>query len=298
MNADNEWLSRNPQKRERRSYGSNWQAYEARSSRAGSNGFSSSSRVNFRAESILVEGERAGLPHAGGANANMDRQIAVGGRRRQPAASSGMRVADQRIPGGNSGTSSLSSALASSLHASLTNPPSISVSLPDDLRSTLNKEQCSVVESILSGHSVFFTGPAGSGKSHILKTLQAANALGLSNNGQMNIVLTATTGVAACSIGGTTLHSFAGITPNASDVECVKRVMGNEYAKKRWRECDVLVIDEVSMMSKGLLDKLNFVASRVRNDRRSFGGMQLVLCGDFFQVSKVCLQCKFLLGLL
>jgi hypothetical protein len=164
-------------------------------------------------------------------------------------------------------------ALLSSLHSSVTNPPPITVRLPPEYRSTLNDEQCSIIESILSGNSVFFTGPAGSGKSHILKNLLKANQeLGetLSTGGTAggkNIVVTATTGVAACSIGGTTIHSFAGITPNSSDGECVKRIMGNEYTKKRWRECDVLVIDEISMMGSGFLDRLNFVSGRVRNDR-------------------------------
>jgi hypothetical protein len=163
-------------------------------------------------------------------------------------------------------------ALLSSLHSSVTNPPPITVRLPPEYRSTLNNEQCSIIESILSGNSVFFTGPAGSGKSHILKNLLKANSelgdtLLTGTAGCKNIVLTATTGVAACSIGGTTIHSFAGITPNSSDGECVKRIMGNEYAKKRWRECDVLVIDEISMMGSGFLDRLNFVSGRVRNDR-------------------------------
>jgi ATP-dependent DNA helicase PIF1 len=175
---------------------------------------------------------------------------------------------------------------------SLINPPPITVKLPPDLRVSLNEEQCLVVESILSGHSTFFTGPAGSGKSHVLSTLLKANGAGIggeNNNGQpRNIVVTATTGVAACNVGGITIHSFGGVgAGNGTMADMAKRVMGNEYTKQRWREVDVLVIDEVSMMAGSFLDKLSFIASRARNDRRPFGGIQLVLCGDFFQLPPV-----------
>jgi ATP-dependent DNA helicase PIF1 len=150
------------------------------------------------------------------------------------------------------------------------------------------------VESILSGHSTFFTGPAGSGKSHVLSTLLKANEESIGSAGgaptgkPRKIIVTATTGVAACNVGGVTVHSFAGVgagTGNAAEI--AKRVMGNEYTKARWREVDVLVIDEISMLAASFLDKLSFVASRARNDRRPFGGVQLVVCGDFYQLPPV-----------
>ena len=177
--------------------------------------------------------------------------------------------------------------------ASLKNPPPITVTLPKDLRSTLNDEQTRVVESVLSGHSIFFTGPAGSGKSHVLSTLLKANKAGIGgkNGKQRKVVVTATTGVAACNVGGVTIHSFSGVgAGNGSLAELAKRVMGNEYSKDRWREVDILVIDEISMMAGSFLDKLDFVASRARNDRRPFGGVQLVVCGDFFQLPPIDLN--------
>lgn len=332
---EDEWISRNPRKRDRRSYDSNWGVYEAR----GGNSFSNNgqaSRSSYPSSGlstgdIVVEGERVGMPHNGCAQQRSQQRSQQGGHQKQSNSyqqqqgkrqqqtagyqqqSSGhqhqqqsrIRVADHRgsaarignlpaqnpsnnhnqISYGNQGgfnnsgplsgrpsnNNPLPPGLAASLHAAITKPPPITVELPPELRSTLNKEQCSIVESVLSGNSVFFTGPAGSGKSHVLKSLLKANELGLGPNGTIgeskSIVLTATTGVAACSIGGTTIHSFAGITPNASAAECVKRIMGNEYAKKRWRDCDILVVDEISMMGAEFLDKLNFVAGRVRNDR-------------------------------
>ncbi|KAL7536983.1 hypothetical protein ACHAXR_007524 [Thalassiosira sp. AJA248-18] len=176
---------------------------------------------------------------------------------------------------------------------SLASPPQVTVNLPPNLRSTLNGEQCKVVESVLSGHSTFFTGPAGSGKSHVLSTLIKANEQGVGgrNGNPRKIVVTATTGVAACNVGGITIHSFAGVgAGTASAADMVKRVMGNEYTKGRWREVDILVVDEISMMAGSFLDKLSFVASRARNDRRPFGGVQLVVCGDYFQLPPIDLS--------
>jgi ATP-dependent DNA helicase PIF1 len=161
------------------------------------------------------------------------------------------------------------------------------------MRSTLNDEQCRVVESVLSGHSTFFSGPAGSGKSHVLSTLLNANEHGVGGRDgrPRKIVVTATTGVAACNVGGITIHSFAGIgTGSGSLSDLAKKVMANEYTKGRWREVDVLVIDEISMLSSTFLDKLSFIASRARNDRRPFGGVQLVVCGDFYQLPPIDLR--------
>jgi len=75
--------------------------------------------------------------------------------------------------------------------------------------------------------------------------------------------------------------------------------MGNDYARQRWRNVDILVIDEISMMPAAFLDNLDFIAKRARNDRRAFGGIQLVVCGDFFQLppvnlikNKFCFEAK------
>ncbi|KAL7519487.1 hypothetical protein ACHAWX_004240 [Stephanocyclus meneghinianus] len=316
-NSNNEWISRNPnlsRKRDRRSYDNNWDAYEARAGnnhfgRQRENGFSRRQQ-GLSADGIIVEGERVGVPHNGLHNSAPQHDAA----RNVGPSSSRIRIADYRGSAARIGVlpakvpppiayhstapalnapklnnQSINPSFTSVLLQSLTNPPPITVTLPPDLRSTLNTEQCQVVESILSGHSTFFTGPAGSGKSHVLQSLLAANSLGIGNDGRpRKIVVTATTGVSACNIGGTTVHSFSGAGPStASSVEMAKRVMGNEYAKQRWREVEILIIDEISMMAASFLDKLNFIAQRARNDRRPFGGVQLVVCGDFFQLPPI-----------
>jgi len=152
---------------------------------------------------------------------------------------------------------------------------------------TLNGMQRLVVESVLSGYSTFFSGPAGSGKSHVLNDILRLNDQG-DVTSKRRIIVTATTGIAACNVGGVTIHSWSGIGfGENSQSAMAARVMGNRFAKKRWNECDVLIIDEVSMLPAKLLDDLSYVASRVRNDRRIFGGIQVVLCGDFFQLPPV-----------
>ena len=210
--------------------------------------------------------------------------------------------------GNNNGTDGSSSSSSSSaagkldveqLAKSLQNPKS-TVTLSSSDAAGLSPEQRHVVEAVLSGHSVFFTGPAGSGKSHVLSTivrlLEDERYAIKNHKGQpRKIAITATTGIAACNVGGITINSFAGVgTAEGSVSEMAARVMGNEYSKKRWRDHDILVIDEISMMPGQFLDKLNFVAQRVRNNRSAFGGMQLLLCGDFFQLPPVNLsKCSF-----
>ena len=98
-------------------------------------------------------------------------------------------------------------------------------------------------EAVPAGEDVrktdrFFLFPR-SGKSHILASLIAANAQGIggTDGTPRKIVVTATTGVAACNVGGVTIHSFSGAgMGKGSPADLAKRVMGNEYSKGRWRE--------------------------------------------------------------
>eukprot|EP00752_Nemacystus_decipiens_P004875 g4437.t1 len=163
----------------------------------------------------------------------------------------------------------------------------------------LCEEQRHVIDLVLKGKSVFFTGAAGTGKSFLLKKLH--QALRYANKGP-NTFMTGTTGKAAVGIGGCTIHSFAGIgLGKESTPELVGRVQRSRNAQKRWGLCEVLVIDEISMMEADLFDKLNIVAQRMKGNSRPFGGVQLVLCGDFFQLppvgigrgsTKFCFQAK------
>ncbi|KAI7088466.1 ATP-dependent DNA helicase, partial [Hortaea werneckii] len=127
----------------------------------------------------------------------------------------------------------------------------------------------------------------GTGKSVLLREIIA----GLRKKYQREpdrVAVTASTGLAACNIGGVTLHSFAGIGLGKEEVpELVKKIKKNQKAKHRWMRTKVLVIDEVSMVDAELFDKLEAIARQLRNNGRPFGGIQLVITGDFFQLPPV-----------
>ncbi|BFY99883.1 hypothetical protein BsWGS_02923 [Bradybaena similaris] len=144
----------------------------------------------------------------------------------------------------------------------------------------LTAEQTRVLEVIMRGKNVFFTGSAGTGKSFLLKRI-------LGSLPPNHTFATASTGVAACHIGGTTLHSFAGIGSGKAPLpQCVELATRQKVAQQ-WRACKHLVIDEISMVDGDLFDKLETVARIIRKSDQPFGGIQLILCGDFLQLPPV-----------
>ncbi|KAJ5160191.1 ATP-dependent DNA helicase PIF1 [Penicillium canariense] len=152
----------------------------------------------------------------------------------------------------------------------------------------LSDEQRHVLDAVVEqGKSIFFTGSAGTGKSVLMREIIKK----LRNKFKREpdrVAVTASTGLAACNIGGVTLHSFAGIGLGKEAVpELVKKIKKNQKARNRWLRTKVLVIDEVSMVDGDLFDKLEEIARRIRNNGRAFGGIQLVVTGDFFQLPPV-----------
>lgn len=144
----------------------------------------------------------------------------------------------------------------------------------------LNDEQQQVFKACVGGKNVFFTGSAGTGKSFLLKKIISA----LPPDGT---VATASTGVAACLIGGVTLHSFAGIGTGEGTMKRCTELASRQMAAQVWRRCKTLIIDEVSMVDGEFFDKLESVARFIRRNDRPFGGIQLILCGDFLQLPPV-----------
>ena len=108
--------------------------------------------------------------------------------------------------------------------------------LPPESRATLTDERRRAVESALSGHSGFFTGPTGSRKPHVPSALLRANEEGISSamGRPCRIVVTATTGAAACNVGGVAINSFDGVgTGSGAPADVAGRVTGNEHARAR-----------------------------------------------------------------
>jgi ATP-dependent DNA helicase PIF1 len=164
---------------------------------------------------------------------------------------------------------------------------------PSEDEVSLSEAQKRVLDVIMQRKSVFFSGAAGTGKSFVLKILQdVLDRLKLNSV----VAFTAPTGVAACNIKGMTVHAWSGVGLAKESLEkLVAQVSRSREARKRWAEAEILVIDEISMLSAELFDIMSKVGSRVRNDPRPFGGLQVILCGDFFQLPPVGLgrNCRF-----
>ena len=131
---------------------------------------------------------------------------------------------------------------------------------------------------VLEHRNVLITGSAGTGKSFVLRQI-------ISSLKRENCAVTATTGIAAVLIGGSTIHRTFGLTPSS-----VKK--GNttptEKVKKVWKRLKVLIIDEVSMLNADLFMFLDKQARRCRQRLdEPFGGLQVVLVGDFYQLPPV-----------
>ena len=152
----------------------------------------------------------------------------------------------------------------------------------------LSDEQKSVLELVAEkGKSVFFTGSAGTGKSVLLREI-IKKMRDKYKREASHVAVTASTGLAACNIGGITLHSFAGFgLGKEAAPELVRKIRKNQKSKHRWLQTKVLIIDEVSMVDGELFDKLEEIARMIRNNGRPFGGIQLVITGDFFQLPPV-----------
>lgn len=97
--------------------------------------------------------------------------------------------------------------------------------------------------------------------------------------------ITSTTGISALLFGGVTIHSFLGIGLGQGSVESiVGKLYKRPHLRKRWCDLEVLIIDEISMLSPDLFDKLENIARRIRHNEEPFGGIQLILSGDFLQL--------------
>lgn len=151
---------------------------------------------------------------------------------------------------------------------------------------TLSEEQEKVLAAIMFGHkNVFFSGSAGTGKSYLLRTIirRLRNRYGPSA-----VAVTASTGLAATNIEGTTLNRFAGIGLGVeSAMALVGKIRHSRISTDRWKSTRYLIMDEVSMVDATMFTKLNEIAKTVRGIDKPFGGIQLIITGDFFQLPPV-----------
>jgi len=153
----------------------------------------------------------------------------------------------------------------------------------------LTIEQKRVFNLIKEGRNIVLTGPGGVGKSTLLQHINTARNC---NKQNIKSQLTAMTGAAAVIIGGQTLHSYLGVGLAIETPEIlVSKIMSRPQILLRWRTIELLIIDEISMLSNKLFSKLSTIAQIIRNNNRPFGGLQLLLSGDFLQLP--CIQDDF-----
>lgn len=150
----------------------------------------------------------------------------------------------------------------------------------------LSLDQVKALNIFKAGYNLFLTGPGGTGKTYLIRQMNA-----WSNIQGKKIQVCALTGCAAALLEckAKTIHSWSGIgMANGTEAEIVKRVVGKKYKKAALKAVDILIVDEVSMMSRKLfelLDRLLKVARRCFE--KPFGGVQLVFVGDFYQLPPV-----------
>ncbi len=133
------------------------------------------------------------------------------------------------------------------------------------------------------GKNVFLTGAAGAGKTYLLN--KYINYL---KDHKVEVAVTASTGIAATHLQGTTLHSWSGIgIKDQLSEEDLEKLLASKRVKRNYKKTKVLIIDEISMLHKHQLDMVDTIARYILESTEPFGGMQVVLCGDFFQLPPI-----------
>ena len=143
--------------------------------------------------------------------------------------------------------------------------------------------QKEALDILKTGRNVFLTGAAGSGKTFVLREyIKYLQDLGA------DIGITASTGIAATHMEGTTIHSWSGIgIRDKLSKDDLAEIVAKKHVIKNVAKASVLIIDEVSMLHHFRLDLIEKIIKKVKNSQEPFGGMQVVFCGDFFQLPPV-----------
>jgi len=144
-------------------------------------------------------------------------------------------------------------------------------------------DQGQALKVLQSGENVFLTGSAGTGKTFLLNQF-----IKYLKENDIRVGVTASTGIAATHLEGRTIHSWAGIgiEQEMNDSSINKLAKNKEFSKKI-RKTKVLIIDEISMFDARRLDLVDRICKVIREPFMPFGGIQIVLCGDFFQLPPI-----------
>tara|TARA_B100001093_G_scaffold361576_1_gene346304 strand:- start:34 stop:1353 length:1320 start_codon:yes stop_codon:yes gene_type:complete len=149
----------------------------------------------------------------------------------------------------------------------------------------LSQEQSVVFEKYLQGENIFITGVGGTGKTRLIQYI-AEDA----KNKDKKYQICAMTGCAAVLLNcyANTLHSWGGLgLARGSSNDVIKRVIKSKIRRKNWKNIELLVIDEVSMLSEKLLIILDTIAKIIKKNTKPFGGIQIIFAGDFHQLPPI-----------
>lgn len=149
----------------------------------------------------------------------------------------------------------------------------------------LNDEQLLCYNLAKSKKNLLITGSAGTGKSTVLKAI-----INYYKRNNINIGITASTGIAASIINGTTVHSYLKLGIGNKPVDELYNDLVNRKNKKDYNKLlklEVLIIDEISMIDNVLFSKIAAYLSLIKQIKKPFGNVQIILCGDFFQLPPI-----------
>lgn len=133
------------------------------------------------------------------------------------------------------------------------------------------------------GRNIFLTGAAGAGKTYLLN--QYIHYLKEHN---ISVAVTASTGIAATHLQGMTIHAWSGIgIKDALTQKDLEQLLTSKRVKSHYKKTKVLIIDEISMLHPHQLDMVDTIARYILGRDVAFGGIQVILCGDFFQLPPV-----------
>lgn len=143
--------------------------------------------------------------------------------------------------------------------------------------------QKDALDILKMGRNVFLTGPAGSGKTYVLNEY-----ISYLKRAGVEVAITASTGIASTHINGMTIHAWSGlgIKNTLTDYD-LEGMMEKQYLYKRFEKAKVLVIDEISMLSGNQLTMVEWICRTFKHNDKPFGGLQVILCGDFFQLPPI-----------
>lgn len=149
--------------------------------------------------------------------------------------------------------------------------------------------QSQALKILQSGDNVFLTGSAGSGKTFLLNQF-----IDYLKSNKTKVGITASTGIAATHINGRTIHSWIGMgIAKKMNVKQVKKILKRKDLLQRIKSSQVLIIDEISMLDAACLDLVDKICKAAKNPFVPFGGIQIVLCGDFFQLPPIGKDAEF-----